>query len=132
MKFKEHFLKPKIDEAVVSKADIKKKILALFDSKTAIKDKQVHNMAASLKIDPDVLEEAIYEVLRSFLGEGNSSTFKGTYDPAQMKIGIKIEMEHTTDTDLAEKISKDHLAEFPDYYTRLEKLEADAKAAEGK
>ena len=45
------------------------------------------------------------------------------YDPAQIRMGIKIEMEHTKSKRVAEKISKDHLREFPDYYTHLIKME---------
>jgi len=45
----------------------------------------------------------------------------------QLKIGTKIEMEHTKDPDEAKKIALDHLKEFPDYYTRLVKMEAQAK-----
>ncbi len=35
-----------------------------------------------------------------------------------MKIGTKIEMEHTKSKRIAEKITKDHLREFPNYYTK--------------
>lgn len=45
----------------------------------------------------------------------------------QLKIGIKVEMEHTNNPKIAEKIARDHLREFPDYYTRLLKMEAKAK-----
>lgn len=45
----------------------------------------------------------------------------------QIKIGKKIEMEHVDDAKLAEEIAKDHLQEIPDYYTRLEKMEKEAK-----
>jgi hypothetical protein len=41
-------------------------------------------------------------------------------------MGIKVEMEHTTCPTISEKIAWDHLAEIPDYYTRLEKMEKDA------
>jgi len=35
----------------------------------------------------------------------------------ELKIGIKIELEHTNDVKLAREIAMDHLYEFPDYYT---------------
>jgi len=41
-------------------------------------------------------------------------------------MGIKVEMEHTTDKTLAERVAKDHLTEIPDYYTRLDKMESEA------
>ena len=41
----------------------------------------------------------------------------------QLAKGIRVEMEHTQDMALAREIALDHLAEFPDYYTRLAKAE---------
>lgn len=41
----------------------------------------------------------------------------------QIKMGIKVELEHTNDRILAKEIATDHLAEMPDYYTRLKKME---------
>lgn len=37
----------------------------------------------------------------------------------QLKIGTKVEMEHTDDPKEARKIALDHIAEVPDYYTKL-------------
>jgi hypothetical protein len=45
----------------------------------------------------------------------------------QLQMGIAIEHEHTQDKTLATDIALQHLDEFPDYYTRLKKMEADAK-----
>ena len=45
----------------------------------------------------------------------------------QLKMGIKVEHEHTKDNDLATDIALQHLNEIPDYYTRLDKLESSAK-----
>lgn len=45
----------------------------------------------------------------------------------ELKIGTKIEHEHTKDDHRARKIALDHLDEFPDYYTRLVKMEKQAK-----
>jgi len=42
-------------------------------------------------------------------------------------MGIKVEMEHTTNPVIARTIAKDHLDEYPDYYTRLTKMEREAK-----
>lgn len=41
----------------------------------------------------------------------------------QLKIGVKIEHEHTQDTALSQEIALDHLSELPNYYTRLTKME---------
>lgn len=49
------------------------------------------------------------------------------FDANELKMGIKIESEHTDDPDIAKSIAKDHLMEIPDYYTRLKAMEARAK-----
>ena len=42
----------------------------------------------------------------------------------QLAKGVKVELEHTSSKATAREIALDHLAEFPDYYDRLEKAEA--------
>jgi hypothetical protein len=59
-----------------------------------------------------------------------------TVDPGQFRRGLEVELEHGTrdpetnvtndDLALTGKIALAHLREFPDYYTRLDKLEAEA------
>lgn len=48
---------------------------------------------------------------------------------AQLKKGIKVELEHTTDKRVAKEIALDHLKEFPDYYDRLAKAETNESAS---
>jgi len=45
----------------------------------------------------------------------------------ELSIGIKIEMEHVNSKSLSKEIAMDHLVEIPDYYTRLKKMEKEAK-----
>jgi hypothetical protein len=45
----------------------------------------------------------------------------------QLEMGKKVEHEHTKDMNKAIEISMDHLSEFPDYYTRLAKMEKEAE-----
>ena len=54
------------------------------------------------------------------------------FDAKELAMGVKIEKEHTDDPALAKEIAMDHLAEFPDYYTRLKKMEQEAEAEGGK
>ncbi len=59
-------------------------------------------------------------------------------DPDQFRRGLEVELEHgardpetnvtNDDMVLTGKIAWAHLKEFPDYYARLDKLEADADA----
>ncbi|MEI8104362.1 MAG: DUF5661 family protein [Actinomycetes bacterium] len=66
------------------------------------------------------------------------------FDVEQLRMGMDVELEHglhdlltnVTDSDphVTCKIALAHLNEFPDYYTRLERMEEEAKrenAAEG-
>lgn len=49
-------------------------------------------------------------------------------DLDELRMGIEVEQEHGVDMREAGQIAMDHLREFPDYYTRLTKMEARAKA----
>jgi len=63
------------------------------------------------------------------------------FDVEQFRIGLGVELEHglhdpatnVTDDDplVTGKIALAHLNEFPDYYTRLERMEEEAKRAHG-
>lgn len=46
-----------------------------------------------------------------------------SFDQEQLAAGIKVEMEHTTDKDIATEIAMDHLSEDPDYYKKLKAIE---------
>lgn len=45
------------------------------------------------------------------------------FDIEQLKQGIKVEMEHTNDPELAREIAMDHLTESPQYYIKLKTIE---------
>jgi len=49
------------------------------------------------------------------------------FDAKQLRMGVKVEMEHTNDPAISKQIAKAHLVEFPDYYTRLKLMEEEAK-----
>ena len=59
------------------------------------------------------------------------------YDVEEFRAGMKVELEHglhdpqtnVTDDDphVTGKIARAHLNEFPDYYTRLERMEEEAR-----
>jgi len=52
------------------------------------------------------------------------------FDPEQLRMGIKVEKEHTIDAAKAKEIAKDHLSEDPRYYTKLKKIEPQHEARE--
>ena len=67
---------------------------------------------------------------------------KSPFDLNQFRMGVNTELEHGSVSPITDvsgdnpiitgKIALAHLNEFPDYYTRLSKLEAEAKAYWGK
>ena len=44
------------------------------------------------------------------------------FDPEEVKLGIKAELEHTDDKEIAKEIVTDHLTEDPNYYSKLKKV----------
>ena len=76
-----------------------------------ITDEQVQRIASS-----NIKEEKIPG------GRSNSEVReKATelFDPMEISVGIKVEMEHTDSIEAAREIALDHLVENNDYYTRL-------------
>lgn len=94
-------------------------------------------------------------VIMKFRGEPNKKSFtlekarkiakelkidfsKEKFDIEQFRMGLDVELEHGSkfpstnvthdDPILTGKIALAHLMEFPDYYTRLKKLESEAEA----
>ena len=50
------------------------------------------------------------------------------FDQHQLATGIKVEMEHTNDPEVAKAIAKDHLTEFSNYYTYLIAMEQELES----
>ncbi len=71
------------------------------------------------------------------IGESLEVTWK-KFDVEQFRMGLDVELEHGTENALTNvsndnplttgKIALAHLNEFPDYYTRLKKMEKEADA----
>lgn len=49
------------------------------------------------------------------------------FNQKELKKGMKVEMEHTTDASVAKEIAMDHLSEDTQYYRKLAKMERGAK-----
>jgi len=67
------------------------------------------------------LAGAVLDVRRwQGLSKGKS---RGDFDPAQLRRGTKVELEHTKSRRVAERIAMDHLTEDPRYYVKLARME---------
>lgn len=109
------------------------RVLGTHDSrKNAIKQEQAiqiskHKNKNKNKLGADTMHEFI---LKSFVNAGRFAEGDkkiSDFNPDEIAMGIKVEYEHTNSKVIALKIALDHLAEIPDYYTRLAKMESDAK-----
>ncbi len=77
-------------------------------------------------------EKEMVKTFKQFADNGRANEKKITekdVDPQELAMGIKVEMEHTTDKNTAQRIALDHLAEIKTYYTRLAKMEEEGKKA---
>lgn len=64
----------------------------------------------------------VQEILNKWLNK----PYAKDVDPNELAIGKKIELEHSKNPLIAERIARHHLREIPDYYTRLVKMEKEA------
>jgi Protein of unknown function (DUF5661) len=86
---------------------------------------------------PEARKEFTGEEARRYGGEIGIDWSRSPFDVEQFRVGMNVELEHglhdaltnVTDDDphITAKIALAHLNEFPDYYTRLERLEEKAK-----
>ena len=115
----------------MSNTNLRKIVFDYFSNPNAdIKDENgIHSLADKFRVEPSTLEEEIYSILHDFLSVGRfiEAGEKVNIDPEQLQMGIKVEREHTTCDQIAERIAKDHLTELSDYYTRLNKMEREGE-----
>lgn len=110
----------------------KEKIVELFTSESKISESDVEKLLKEIKIDRTEFDSIVYNLLTSFFNKGryNKSNKKHKFDKKELEMGLAVEMEHTNDPIIAEKIAKDHLTEKPGtgnndgYYSLLERMEA--------
>jgi hypothetical protein len=63
-----------------------------------------------------------------FVGKADKENItENDVNPEELRMGIEIELEHTHDKNMAKKIALDHLAEIPDYYSRLKRMESNVE-----
>lgn len=99
------------------------------------KDSIVHSWAESKGYEVEEVEEAIYQLAHEMAMEktikkedkipGGLAQGKKPedFDQEKLKEGIKVEMEHTSDSKVASEIAMDHLTEDPNYYIKLKEVE---------
>jgi hypothetical protein len=127
MSFKKFLTEQEQQNAQEKEEKLMGAIMDFFTSHEKPSDKDVHDLAEKLGIDEHDFEAKIYELLSSFLNAGKyKQNPPEDVNEEELKRGIEVEMEHTNSPALSRRIALDHLAEIPDYYTRLDKMEKEA------
>lgn len=122
MKFKKYITEQKMD--------LRDNLMEFFKKNPNPPDEKVHALADTLGIEHDIMEAEIYSILSSFLANGRfneTGKIEAEFPEDELEKGIEVEMEHTNCKKMAKRITLDHLAEFPTYYTALLKMEDELK-----
>jgi hypothetical protein len=79
------------------------------------------------KISLDAFYDELQKISELIPGGKSSGMPPSKFNPASVAKGQKVEIEHTTDPRIAREISRDHISEFPRYYTALDEMEKKLK-----
>ena len=80
-------------------------------------DDTFHSFVEKKGISPHDAETEVYGIISEILHGGKSKGKKPKVDEKEFELGMKVEMEHTSIPEIAEKITWDHLTERDDYYS---------------
>ena len=117
------WLKDFADKELQKEGDPFQDIRDLFNVKSDIEAVEAKVKEIRDRVGLDQLKkESSYadDKIKGGLADGKNDK---DFDPKQIEKGIKVEMEHTDDKELAKEIAKDHLMENSKYYDHLEKME---------
>lgn len=102
---------------------IKHEIIKFFKDNPDPSDKAGINLLADkLQVEPSKIEGVVYKLLSSIISQGSGNQ-EIKVDPAEFRIGMEVEKEHSPDEEIRKKIVMDHLAEDKNYYSKLQAVE---------
>jgi hypothetical protein len=116
-------LEMKLEKEISNDQSIRTEIIKFFKTNPQPSDDQMHGLASKLQLDPSELETLVYSILSDIISGGLSGGKDTPVDPKELEMGIAVEAEHTSDKGIQEKIARDHLAEDPKYYSKLQVME---------
>lgn len=90
----------------------------VFRKNNAEMIKKLDDLGKLVFRDVDLFEEKIHGGLADYM-------FEKDFDKESLRKGIKVELEHTDDYQVAKEIAMDHLVEDPKYYDKLATIEKD-------
>jgi len=128
-----------------SDKDLKQELVEFLKDNPNPEDELVHEWAEENGYEVDEIESLLYELATDYVESNDPDSEDlipgGKADDVpdedlpmeQLLKGIKVEMEHTDDPDVAKEIASDHIEEFPDgdYYDALAEMEDELKSKKG-
>lgn len=108
-----HFIDIAVAEYDLSDEEEQNLRVDIFDYRNSEYDQSDYDL------DIDTGEEL--EETNTLIGGKGDNLSPNSVDQNELQMGIKHEMEHTTDRNVAEEIALDHLAEDPHYYSKIKK-----------
>jgi len=117
------------EEEIVDEMDMKVQPEESNDAEFDAILKQLEDeMAGEIAVKSDVLDKPLEEDEQLNEGKGKE-LHPNAIHPGELRMGIRVELEHTDNMDKAKKIALDHLAENPFYYTALKLSGIDSPSA---
>jgi len=113
-------LENKLEKELSNDKALRTEIIKFFKANPQPTDVQMHGLAEKLQVEAPELEQLVYSILSDIISGGVSGGKDTVVDAKELDMGIQVEAEHTSDTAIQEKIARDHLAEDPKYYTKLQ------------
>lgn len=110
------------EEISMLSEEMQMKVIQFLLQNPKVKDEELHAWATENGYTPEEIEEYIYEFTADVLKRMTRSMSEddSQFIPEELKRGIEVEKEHTSNEILAKMIAKDHLKELPNYYTILD------------
>lgn len=108
---------------------LKDELIKFFTDNPNPEDEKLHDWAESKGYEPSEVEDEVYKFATLYvklLTQGRAEekdVSKKDVDKKELEMGKKVEKEHIDDDDTVEEIALDHLAEMPDYYSKLKEME---------
>lgn len=107
----------------------RKKVEEFLRTHKNLEDSDFHAFAERQGYNTHAAEEVAYQIAQQKLSAdlipgGKAEGMKDSdFSSKQIAMGAKIEKEHTPDPAKAHEIARDHLEEFPNYYSALKEME---------
>jgi len=114
-----------------SSKNIQQRIVDVLQRTSNPFDLDAATIAKKSGLSVDEVNRQLFSLVIDFFCFGKSAGKKTSFDSKQVSKGMKVEMEHTRNPLIANKIVQDHLTESSSwkipYYTALDKMETESK-----